>query len=202
MRTWADAHGMPPDGTDRPWPFASEQADVDALRRERGQPADRMIRPAEKHWPRYDVTGYAIRPHDPLSEDDDTRLRRQLGTENFTKPEPIHYAPPVAELLPDEPELPADDPDELLPPREMAKAVGIKTDTLRTVWEPREIMPPCSARRGQQRWYKRSYVEGIREIATEEGLLGGKQRKSINSTDFSARAWELYRELHPAATNE
>lgn len=82
---------------------------------------------------------------------------------------------------------------------QLANALGRAPTTLRR-WEAQGIIPksgytkPSLSRdpRGKRRLYTRAQVEGIIEIAIEEGIMGSGR---IQSTDFSSRVIALFREL-------
>lgn len=83
---------------------------------------------------------------------------------------------------------------------QLARALNRSAVTLRR-WEAQAIIPQPTYSapsyvddpRGRRRIYSREQVEGIVRIAAEEGLLDPLKR--VNSTNFSARVTELFREL-------
>lgn len=81
----------------------------------------------------------------------------------------------------------------------LAQALRRRPVTIRT-WERDKIIPNATFRRssedprGVRRLYTRAQVEGLIQIAEEEGLLKGDNR-SIRATDFTKRAYELFRSL-------
>ena len=86
---------------------------------------------------------------------------------------------------------------------QLAQALGRRPVTIRT-WERNKIIPNATVRipsddpRGVRRLYTRPQVEGLIKIAQEEGLLNGDNR-SITATDFTRRAFDLFRSLQAAA---
>lgn len=84
---------------------------------------------------------------------------------------------------------------------QLAYALGRKPVTLRK-WEADRVIPratflapnPKQDERAKRRLYSRAQAEGIVRIAVEEGLHNGN-RKPIGSTEFTARVFELFREL-------
>jgi DNA-binding transcriptional MerR regulator len=92
-------------------------------------------------------------------------------------------------------------PTELFGVGELAKALGRRPVTIRT-WERNKVIPNATVLRpgrdkdprGNRRLYTRAQVEGLVKIATEEGLMNGDNR-SISATDFTRRAFDLFRSL-------
>lgn len=81
----------------------------------------------------------------------------------------------------------------------LAQALNRRPVTIRA-WEREGVIPKATIRkpsddaRGVRRLYTREQVEGLVQIAGEEGLLKGDYR-SIQNTEFTQRAFELFREL-------
>lgn len=88
----------------------------------------------------------------------------------------------------------------------LAAALNRKSVTIRK-WESDGIIPnatfilPSEDSRGRRRLYTRAQIEGLQEIAREEGLLepnaNGKW-KAIEATQFKDKALKLFRELEKA----
>jgi len=84
---------------------------------------------------------------------------------------------------------------------QLALALGRRPVTIRT-WERNKVIPNATFQipgkdgdpRGLRRLYSREQVEGLVKIAEEEGLLRGDYR-AIQETDFTRRAFELFRSL-------
>lgn len=83
---------------------------------------------------------------------------------------------------------------------QLARMLGRKPVTIRR-WESEGVIPaapfelPGADVRGKRRLYSREHMEGILEIATEEGVLGNTACK-ISETDFTKRLITLFEELH------
>lgn len=80
---------------------------------------------------------------------------------------------------------------------QLAMALNRKPVTIR-VWERDGVIPkamfrmPSKDARGKHRLYTRKQVEGMIQIAREEGMLYDLSKK-ISTTNFSARVIELFR---------
>lgn len=127
--------------------------------------------------------------HDPIGF---KRWKEQQGSREATLHDMLgaeHFSRPVEAS-------PVEDDTDCFPIKHMANACGLKIKSLRK-WEQEGILPPCTERRGNQlRYYSKAYIQGIEQIAIDEGLHD-TPRRSVNSTRFSERAWNLYHELHP-----
>lgn len=94
---------------------------------------------------------------------------------------------------------------ELFTVGQLAQALGRRPNTIRT-WERNKVIPNATVQipgrhgdtRGKRRLYTRAQIEGLIKIAEEEGLLEGDNR-SIGATDFTRRAFDLFRSLAVAA---
>lgn len=81
----------------------------------------------------------------------------------------------------------------------LAQALGRKPVTMRA-WERAGVIPkptfrkPSQDPRGARRLYTREQVEGMVQIAKEEGLLNGDYRP-ISVTQFTPRCIALFKEL-------
>lgn len=81
----------------------------------------------------------------------------------------------------------------------LARALNRRPVTIRA-WERDHIIPKPTIwkrsqdERGNRRLYSRGQVEGLIKIAEEEGLLKGDYR-AIKDTEFTKRAFELWKEL-------
>lgn len=95
-------------------------------------------------------------------------------------------------------------PTELFTVGHLAAALGRRPVTIRA-WERNKVIPNATVwspgkdkdPRGKRRLYTRAQVEGLVKIATEEGLMNGDNR-SIQATDFTRRAFDLFRSLSVA----
>ena len=72
-------------------------------------------------------------------------------------------------------------------------------------WESLGYLPKAPYRQvsttvnGRHRVYTRAHIEGLIKIASEEGLLGPRQKKTqVSTTRFPERARELFTELKQA----
>ena len=81
----------------------------------------------------------------------------------------------------------------------LALALGNRsTNTIRK-WEQEGILPksifvkPSQDPRGRRRMYTRGMVEGLVEIAREEGVLYPDKGKRLSFTGFTKRAVELFK---------
>lgn len=94
---------------------------------------------------------------------------------------------------------------ELFTVGQLAQALGRRPGTIRT-WERNKVIPNATIQlpgrdqdvRGKRRLYTRAQIEGLVKIAGEEGLLGG-DNTSIKATDFTKRAFDLFRALQQEA---
>lgn len=81
----------------------------------------------------------------------------------------------------------------------LADALDRKPPAIRK-WERLGYIPesrfrsPGRGKHGQRRLYTREQIEGLVELAKEEGLVGEANR-NISATDFPARAAKLFKEL-------
>lgn len=83
----------------------------------------------------------------------------------------------------------------------LAAAMNRKPLTIRQ-WERRGIIPKAvynrvgrgGSQHGRRRLYTRAQIEGMIQIAAEEGLLSN-DRREIASTNFKARVLELFQKL-------
>lgn len=83
----------------------------------------------------------------------------------------------------------------------LAMAMNRKPLTIRQ-WERRGIIPKSTFQRagrngsqhGRRRLYTRAQIEGMIQIAAEEGLLSN-DRREIASTNFKARVLKLFKDL-------
>ena len=88
---------------------------------------------------------------------------------------------------------------ELFTVGQLAKALNRRPVTIR-LWERQGIIPRSTYQRnsedprGRRRLYSREQVEGMVQIAKEEGIHTTHQ-KPIASTNFTARVVALFREL-------
>lgn len=77
----------------------------------------------------------------------------------------------------------------------LAVALNREPVTIR-MWEREGIIPRANFRSssGQKarRLYTRDQIEGIVQIAKEEGIIGDDRPKTFASTRFTARVWELF----------
>jgi len=88
----------------------------------------------------------------------------------------------------------------------LALAMNRKPLTIRQ-WERKGIIPKSTYQRagrngsqhGRRRLYTRAQIEGMIQIASEEGLLTN-DRREIASTDFKARVLALFRRLSAEET--
>jgi DNA-binding transcriptional MerR regulator len=84
----------------------------------------------------------------------------------------------------------------------LAKALRRRPTTIRR-WEAEGIIPvslwrsPSEHERGKVRLYSRELVEGMIQIAREEGLLD-HTRKQIDQTEFRARVYALFTKIAKA----
>lgn len=85
----------------------------------------------------------------------------------------------------------------------LALALNRQSGTIRK-WEAEGIIPvatfilPSSDKRGQRRLYTEEQIMGLREIARAEGILepsAGGRWPDVNTTQFKARALELWKQL-------
>ena len=85
---------------------------------------------------------------------------------------------------------------------QLARALGREPGTIRK-WEAQGVIPKATFQvpgrdgdpRGRRRLYSRKQVEGLVQIAEDEGLMDfGATRKSFNTTQFKPRVLELFRE--------
>ena len=84
---------------------------------------------------------------------------------------------------------------------QLARMLGRKPVTIRR-WESEGVIPAAPFElpgaggddRGKRRLYSREHMEGILEIATEEGVLSTTCK--ISETDFTTRIVALFEELH------
>lgn len=90
----------------------------------------------------------------------------------------------------------------------LAYALGRSTKTIYK-WERRNLFPRAtfilngSSRNGQRRLYTRQQINGVIDIAVDEGVLTGR-RRFIGATAFPARCFELFhttRAALPAAVS-
>lgn len=84
---------------------------------------------------------------------------------------------------------------------ELAQALdGRATVTIRA-WERKGIIPkatfhkPSDKPQGRRRLYSRAQVEGIVQIAKEEGIYSSDSRVKILTTNFTKRVTALFKEL-------
>lgn len=94
-------------------------------------------------------------------------------------------------------------PQEFYGVGDLAKALNRKSVTIRK-WETDGIIPnatfilPSEDSRGRRRLYTRAQIEGLRQIAAEEGLLEPNAQgkwNAIDKTKFKSRALELFKQL-------
>lgn len=85
----------------------------------------------------------------------------------------------------------------------LAAVLNRESGTIRK-WESEGIIPkatfiaPSDDKRGKRRLYTKAQIEGIRQIAAEEGVLeagAGGRWKSITKTDFREKVYNLFTEL-------
>lgn len=82
----------------------------------------------------------------------------------------------------------------------LAKALNRKPGTIRK-WERERIIPRAtivkgsSDPRGVRRLYTRAQIEGLIEIAKEEGIFDPQSKRSITNTQFTTKAVELWQRL-------
>jgi hypothetical protein len=82
--------------------------------------------------------------------------------------------------------------------RILARALGRSSGTMRT-WTTNGWLPEARYRAHRRRLYTRAQIEGLRQIADEEGLLHDKRRNPA-STHFPQRARELFARLAAEAS--
>lgn len=132
----------------------------------------RVQRPPIPHTnPRHDL--YGPRPVARSIED-------MLGAEHFTRPEPEKV------------------PQRMYSIGELGKVLGRKAGTIR-MWIRTGVIPEADHwtagdRMSHKRQFTHQQVMGLLSIASSEGLLGAKP-KDIGKTGFSARAFDLWRDL-------
>lgn len=91
---------------------------------------------------------------------------------------------------------------EFFPIGALAKALGNRSANTLRAWEKEGILPksvyvkPSADPRGRRRMYTRAMVEGLVEIAREEGVLWPHKGVRLGMTKFTQRALELFQELN------
>lgn len=84
----------------------------------------------------------------------------------------------------------------------LAHALGRSTKTIYK-WEQRSLFPRATfilngtSKNGQRRLYTRQQINGVLEIALDEGVLTGT-RRFIAATAFPARCFELFQKTRSA----
>lgn len=81
---------------------------------------------------------------------------------------------------------------------QLGMALGNRSPNTMRAWERKGVIPkspyvkPSEDPRGRRRMYTRAMVEGLVQIARDEGVLFPDKGKKLSDTAFSERAHELF----------
>ena len=84
----------------------------------------------------------------------------------------------------------------------LGTALGNRSPNTLRAWEREGILPksvfrkPSTDPRGARRMYSRAMVEGLIQIAKEEGVLWPHEGLRLGQTQFTAKAMELFQRLN------